>query len=71
MSKIKSFFNKPAMTFNKILLLGMCAVFLMAVNDIFGRFYGITHDIWLALFVAVTLALGLQLIRIRNEIRNE
>lgn len=71
MKRLVNFFNKPAMSFDKIILLGICEVILIMVKETSGRFYGITNAIYHALFMAVLLALSIQLIRLINEVRKE
>lgn len=71
MNKIKSFFNKPSMSFDKIILLAICEVVLIIFKEANGRLYGMTNAIYHALFLAVLLALWIQLLRLIAEVRRD
>ena len=71
MNKIKSFFNKPPLSFDRILILGFCLLALIVLREEHGRFYGLANAIYTALFVTIILAILLQLIRLINEVRKE
>jgi len=68
-SKVKAFFSKPSMPFDKILLLGFCELLLIVIKEEHGRFYGLINNVYYAVFTAVILALFLRFIRLINEVR--
>lgn len=71
MKRLVNFFNKPAMSFDKIFILGFCQLALIVLREEHGRFYGLANAIYTALFVTIILAILLQLIRLINEVRKE
>lgn len=68
MKRLVNFFNKPSMSFDKIILLGACEFLLILLKESYGRLYGLVSDVYHALFVTVLLALTIQLIRLINEV---
>lgn len=66
---VKNFFTKPAMSFDKIIMLGICEFVLIFFQETFGRLYGLTGAIYNALFTTVLLALCVQLIRLIFEVK--
>lgn len=68
---VKDFFTKPALSFDKIVLLGLCELLLIMLKESHGRFYGMANAIYHALFVAIILALSIQLLRLIAEVRRD
>lgn len=71
MNKIKSFFNKPPLSFDRILILGFCLLVLIVLREEYGRFYGLANAFYNALYLTIMLALCLQTIRLINEVIND
>lgn len=69
MKHLANFFNKPSMSFEKIIMLGLCELFLIMLKEWHGRFYGMANAVYHALFVAVILALFIQFIRLNAEVK--
>ena len=68
---VKDFFSKPSMSFDKIVLLGLCEFFLIFIDETYGNFYGLVGAIHHALFMAIILALSVQVIRLVVEVEKE
>lgn len=66
---VKDFFKKPALSFDKIVILGLCIFFLIFIDETYGKFYGMAGATIRALIVAVMLALCVQVVRLVFEIR--
>lgn len=69
--RLKLFFTKPSMPFDKLLFLGGAELFLIILQEAHGRFYGLAGAVYNALFVTIILAVSLQLIRLINEVIND
>lgn len=68
---VKDFFSKPSMSFDKIILLGLCEFFLIFTQETYGKFYGLAGAIYHAVFMAIILALLVQVIRLVVEVEKE
>ena len=71
MKPVKDFFSKPSMSFDKIVMLGLCEFFLIFIDETFGKFYGMADATIRALIVAIILALLVQVIRLVVEVEKE
>lgn len=65
---VKDFFSKPSMSFDKIIMLGLCEFFLIFIKETYGDFYGLAGAIYNALFMAIILALLVQVARLVVEV---
>ena len=65
---VKDFFKKPALSFDKIIILGLCIFFLIFIDETYGKFYGMAGATIRALIVAIILALLVQVARLVVEV---
>lgn len=71
MKTIKSFFSKPAMSFDKIIMLGLCEFFLIFIDENYGKFYGLAGATIRALITVIILALLVQIVRLVVEVEKD
>ena len=71
MKPVKDFFSKPSMSFDKIIMLGLCEFFLIFIKETNGKFYGLASALYHAVFMAIILALLVQVIRLVVEVEKE
>lgn len=67
MERLKLFFMKPSMSFDKLLMLGGAEFLMIVLQEGHGRFYGLYGAIFNAVFVTIILAVTLQLVRLIFE----
>lgn len=65
---MKSFFSKPSLSGDRILLLGICSVVLRIMVEVNGGAINFLDDIFKALIVAIIIALLIQIVRLINEL---
>ena len=65
---MKSFFNKPSISGDRILLLGICSVVLMIMAEANDGAINFLDNIFRALIATIVIALLIQLVRLINEL---
>lgn len=69
MNKLKLFFTKKPMSFDKILMLVGAEFLLVMWQEEHGKFYGLLKHIYFALFTALLLALTIQFVRMIIDVK--
>lgn len=68
---VKDFFSKPALSFEKIIMLGLCEFFLIFIDETYGKFYGMAGATIRALITVIILALCVQVVRLVVEVEKD